>query len=56
MNTNDINIYNFKRNLDDTFNAEKIKIEKDGFSEDNFSKITEELYDETVKIRNMSIK
>ena len=32
----------------------KLKL-KDGFSEDNFSKITEELYDETIKIRNMSI-
>ena len=28
LNTNYINIYNFKRNLDDTFNAEKIKIKR----------------------------
>ena len=52
----DINIYSFKINDDDTYNAEKILIEKDGFTEDAFSKITDELYDETIKIRNMSIR
>lgn len=56
LNNEDINIYSFKKNHDNTYDAEKILIEKDGFTEDTFSKITEELYDETIKIRNMSIR
>ena len=56
LSNEDINIYSFKINDDETYNAEKILIEKDGFTEDAFSKITDELYDETIKIRNMSIR
>ena len=50
----DVNIYNFKRNPDETYNAEKVIIQNDGFIEDNFSKIADELYDETISIRNSS--
>ena len=56
LHPEDINIYSFKRNDDETYNAEKILIEKDGFTEDAFSKITDELYDETIRIRNMSTR
>lgn len=52
----DIAIYNFKENLDNTFSAEKIIINFDGFIEDNFSKIADELYDETISIRNLSTR
>ena len=47
-----INIYNFKKNEDNTFSTEKLSINEDGFIEENFSKIANELYDETISIRN----
>ena len=50
----DISIYNFKKNSDGTFNSEKIIINENGFIEDNFSKIADELYEETIFIRNSS--
>lgn len=50
----DVNIYNFKKNHDGTFNAEKVPVNYDGFIEDNFSNVTDKLYDETIKIRNSS--
>lgn len=50
----DISIYNFKKNSNGSFNSEKIIINEDGFIEDNFSKIADELYDETIFIRNLS--
>lgn len=52
LKSTDINIYNFKKNNDDTFDTFKIEIKEDGFIEDNFSKITDELYKETINIRN----
>lgn len=55
LSPEDINIYSFKI-FDNGYNAEKIPITSDGFIEDNFSKITDELYDETIKIRNLSRK
>lgn len=55
LNFEDINIYNFKKMSDNSFNAIKVDINEDGFIEDNFSKITDELYQETINIRNSSI-
>lgn len=52
----DVNIYNFTQNSDKTYNAEKIIIQEDGFIEDNFSKIADELYEETIFIRNSSLR
>lgn len=56
LNFKDVNIYNFKENPDKTYNTEKIIILEDGFVEDNFSKIANELYDETIIIRNSSLR
>lgn len=53
LDSEGINIYNFKKDSEKTFKAEKIIIDEEGFIEDNFSKITEDLYDETIKIRNL---
>ena len=48
----DINIYFFKETEDDSIVCEEVYIDETGFSEDNFSKITDELYDETIHIIN----
>ena len=52
LKSDDIKIYNFKKNDDFTYSAADIPIHGDGFVEDNFSKITDELYEETIAIRN----
>lgn len=54
LDFNDVNIYNFKMNEDNSYSSEKIEINEYGFVEDNFSKISEELYDETITIDNLS--
>ncbi len=54
LNFEDINIYNFKGNSDTSFNADEIQIDSDGFIEDEFSKITNDLYEETLFLRNSS--
>lgn len=54
LNFEDVNIYNFKKNQDNSYDAEKIDIDEDGFMEDNFSKIADELYEESIFIRNSS--
>ena len=51
---NYVNIYNFKMNDDDSYSSEKIEINEYGFVEDNFSRISTELYDETITIDNLS--
>ena len=56
LNFNNVNIYNFKINTDESYNVEKIEIDENGFFEDNFSKISTELYDETITIDNLSIR
>lgn len=50
----EVNIYNFKINNDNSYSSEKIKISEHGFTEENFSEIAIELYDETVLIDNLS--
>lgn len=52
IDVNDINIYFFKEDGEDSFVCEEISIDESGFSEDNFSQITDELYDETINIIN----
>ena len=54
LNLNDVNIYNFKMNEAASYSSEKIEINEFGFFEDNFSKISKELYDETITIDNLS--
>ena len=54
LDFDDVNIYNFKMNDDDSYSSEKIEINEYGFVEDNFSRISTELYDETITIDNLS--
>ena len=54
LDFNDVNIYNFKMNDDNSYSSERIEINEYGFVEDNFSKISTELYDETITIDNLS--
>ena len=54
LNLNDVCIYNFKMNEDASYSSEKIEINEFGFIENNFSKISTELYDETITIDNLS--
>ncbi len=54
LNFNDINIYDFKRNMDGTYDVFNIDIKEDGLFEDNFRTVADELYGETVMIRNLS--
>ena len=46
----DIGIYFFKQDDNESFICEELHIDEIGFSEENFSQITEELYDETIEI------
>ena len=48
----DAMIYFFKNIAENSCICEKIHIDESGFSEENFSKITDELYDETITIIN----
>ena len=50
----DVNIYHFKINDDNSYSSEKIEINEYGFTEENFSCIATELYDETIQIDNLS--
>ena len=47
-----LNIYHFKICSKNSVHVEKVKIENDGFIDENFSQINDELYDETLKIIN----
>ncbi|MBQ8017763.1 MAG: AAA family ATPase [Methanobrevibacter sp.] len=46
----DIRIYNFKKESDYLFEADLVDVNETGFVDENFSKITDELYDESVDI------
>ena len=50
LNPSEIAIYNFKKDCDYQYIPELIDINKTGFIDENFSKITDELYDESVEI------
>ena len=52
LNFKDVNIYHFKEQSKYSFVPEKIEVNNTGFTEDNFSKITEELYEESIDIIN----
>ncbi len=54
LNFNDVSIYHFKEQSRYSFTPEKIEVTDTGFTEDNFSKITEELYEESIDIINFS--
>ena len=54
LNFNNVGIYHFKQQSRYSFTPEKIEVNNTGFTEDNFSKITEELYDESIDIINFS--
>ena len=47
-----LKIFNFKICSKNSVNVENIEIKKDGFIDENFSQINDELYDETLKIVN----
>ena len=53
---NDLSIYNFKKIKNYEFATEQIDIDETGFFEENFSKIIDELYEETVNITNSSLR
>ena len=50
LNFKDIGVYNFKKQSDYLYIAEKVDINETGFVDENFSSITDELYDESVDI------
>lgn len=52
----DLAIYNFKKDKNYEFITEKIEIDETCFIEENFSKIVDELYDETIEITNSSLR
>lgn len=52
----DLAIYNFKKLSNYEYVAEKLDIDETGFFEENFSKIVDELYAETVEITNSSLR
>lgn len=52
LNFKDVSIYHFKEQSKYSFVPEKIEVNNTGFTEDNFSKITEELYEESIDIIN----
>ena len=52
LNFKDVTIYHFKEQSKYSFVPEKIEVNNTGFTEDNFSKITEELYEESIDIIN----
>ena len=56
LDFNKINIYNFKINDDNSYNSEKIEISEHGFTEENFSEIAMDLYDETIRIDDLSLR
>ena len=56
LDCNDLSIYNFKKLSNYEYVAEKLDIDETGFFEENFSKIVDELYAETVEITNSSLR
>lgn len=54
LNHNDVNIYHFKRDFEDkySFIPEKVEINETGFVDENFSEISDLLYDESINILN----
>jgi len=56
LNCDDLAIYNFRKTAKYEFNGEKLDIDETGFFEDNFSRIVDELYAETIEITNLSIR
>ena len=48
LNFNDVSIYHFKQQSRYSFIPEKIEVNGTGFTEDNFSKVTEDLYEESL--------
>ena len=50
LNHEDIKIYNFKKQEDYCYSSEEFEINETGFIDENFSKVTDELYDESVDI------
>ena len=56
LNCDDLAIYNFRKTAKYEFNGEKLDIDETGFFEDNFSRIVDELYAETIEITNSSIR
>lgn len=56
LKSNDVAIYNFKKSSSNSYITEKLEIDETGFFEENFSKIVDELYAETVEITNSSLR
>lgn len=56
LDCQDLAIYNFKKLSHYEYAAEKLDIDETGFFEENFSKIVDELYAETVEITNSSLR
>lgn len=56
LKSHDVNIYSFKMNEDESYSVDELDITEYGFTEDNFSKISAELYDETIIIDNLSVR
>ncbi len=52
LNSSDLNIYNFKEISKNQYMSEKLEIDETGFFEENFTKIVDELYNETLNITN----
>lgn len=50
LNQDSIKIYNFKKDDDYCYSPEEVEINETGFIDENFSKVTDELYDESVTI------
>lgn len=50
LNFNDVSIYHFKQQSRYSFTPEKIEVDNTGFREDNFSKVTEDLYEESLNL------
>ena len=56
LNWEDLSIYNFKKTENSGFITEKLDIDETGFFEENFSKIVDELYEESINITNSSLR
>lgn len=56
LKVDDLNIYNFKESSKNQYETEKLEINETGFFEENFTKIVDELYKESLDITNSSIR
>lgn len=56
LKVDDLNIYNFKESSKNQYETEKLEIDETGFFEENFTKIIDELYKESLDITNSSIR